>query len=370
MVRTHPDSVRARMVKFIELALAARIDVDVVTSNAVIKTIFKNLESHRRTKRASVRGAAVLSASDMTMKSDYFSQLFDDDREGNGAAKRMPIERPPPPEYLASGSLDFNFLTPQNGLSAGTPSSRKSGKWPSVAPNFLTSMIVKNKSSESLEAAGTPFEETIQQTANPPDSVYSATIGNEEDGLGPAPSKEFRHITKRYTSSSFIGDVIDKKFLASRQEVDDVLSGKVDGAAAAYSLEVELKEVTSLPNQTMTPMCTLSLGGEVLKAREANLQRKQGGHMIWNETLLFENVYNTYGTDLVVTIHFQDIFRIKNIFEWSSSEKEYLRAVIPLASLDLDERLDDWYLLSNCDGMIRLRLLLRPTTKRHLLGAT
>ena len=46
------------------------------------------------------------------------------------------------------------------------------------------------------------------------------------------------------------------------------------------------------------------------------------------------------------------------------------RAVIPLSALEVGEPLDDWYLVSNSDAMVRLCLLLRPAPSLGSSGRT
>lgn len=122
---------------------------------------------------------------------------------------------------------------------------------------------------------------------------------------------------------------------------------------AHFAVEVDVVEAANLPNNGVSPRCVVAVGGEERCVRDG--QHARNGRFTWAEHLRFERVYNLFGTDLECTVYSE---RPRG-FGRAPLEQSAHRVVIPLASLDVDQPLDDWFLLSNGDGRLRLRLVLR-----------
>ena len=98
----------------------------------------------------------------------------------------------------------------------------------------------------------------------------------------------------------------------------------------------------------MAPFVVVHVGQ---KRAESGVQRRTSRPR-WEERFDFE-VHNLYATDIRCDLH----TKAKKL-KGSEDHPILGRVVIPLASLDLDEPLDDWYLLNSGVGTLRVQLEL------------
>lgn len=264
-------------------------------------------------------------------RADLFTLLFDDGADGdddNRNASRGP-EAASRPAAWKLGSL---FQVPR------TRPLERGGSFASLGLDRLPTVALRaSEGSAEDEAAGRLGKSPLR--------------GKSVPRGGSASTKEtLRAVVKRYAQP---GEAA-KAWRTGDQgrAVDDIVSGRVKGRRAAWALEVDVIEATSLPPHH-TLKCTVRVGGEALDANAAKATRAQGGRVMWRDRLNFDKVYNLYGTDLTLVLAY------KGPQASGSNAAVEDTLTVPLASLDADSALDDWYLLSNSDGMVRLRLVLK-----------
>jgi hypothetical protein len=204
----------------------------------------------------------------------------------------------------------------------------------------------KSQARGKSSARGTSVARRGQSTARSQSTARNGNSALNKDAL--------RAVVKRYAQP---GDA--SKVWADRggQAVDDIVSGRTKGRRALWTLEVHVIEATSLPLQ-QSVKCKVLVGGEVGHASTTTATRGQGGRVLWNNHLTFEKIYNLYGTDLTLKLSYKGL----NLGSTAAVEDSF---TVPLACLDPDSALDDWYLLSNSDGMVRLRLVLKSNTQQQ-----
>jgi hypothetical protein len=242
---------------------------------------------------------------------------------------------------------------------------------PPAADRFSISMMVNLSALSRTHAVGAPKERP-----------GGAAKGGGLERQGSTLSKEMmKSVVRRYTAAG-TREAAGEAWMRSRLDVDDLVAGRVTGARPQFSLEAHLVEATSLPlrpGARLRPTASLTVGREVLETPPAlyalgaagsgeNGGRGgggQGGRVLWDEPFVFPEIFNLYGTDLAVTIRYAGNEPGggggggggEGVGGQAVAED---RLVVPLACLDVDAPLDDWYLLSGSDGMVRLRLVLRP----------
>jgi len=347
MVRTHPPQLHRRLVKFTELILVAREDVDTDTTHSVISTLVLHLESHRKSNQKSGRGQPPPGSSG---RADLFTLLFDDGNESD-------LELPPGDQVRVT-SVELAGTPPRQ----TTPPRRTTPRaaFESFGKEVRSAFFGKEKGAPGVSDPSETSHVTLVSDSTDRLSDLSATEPPPELGGPGGPKSVYAQpaVSRRRSLSKDRMRQVVKRYAAAGApagwqgggHVDDLVAGRVQGAVAQYALEVHLMEATSLP-ASAAHQCALSLrGADEQVTSKAQAQRRR---VIWNEHFRFDKVYNIYGTDLDVAIR-----PAKG--RTSKAAPEMDRVTIPLACLDLDQAVDDWYVLSKSGGMIRLRLLLRP----------
>jgi hypothetical protein len=351
VVRTHPTSLQGRLVKFVEICLNARADVNAATAHAAVASLVARLDAHNRSRQPTRPRAEG--------RTDLFTLLFDDDADGDGDGDD---DRDAARESEAASSRPAAWNL-GNLFQARTR--------PAEGGGFVASLGLERLSTVSLRASeGGGEDEAAGRVGKPQarrkSAARGATDGNAHAQRGrsaprgkSAPrgssmlNKEaLRAVVKRYAQP---GEAAQAWRTGDQgRAVDDIVSGRVKGRRAAWLLEVDVIEATSLPAHQAVA-CTVRVGSDARDANAAAATRAQGGRVLWRDRLTFENVYNLYGTDLTLVLAYKGTPGGNAVAEDTLT--------VPLASLDPDSALDDWYLLSNSDGMVRLRLVLKPHTQ-------
>jgi len=367
LVRAHPRHVHARLVKFIELILVARVDVDSETTHSAISTLVISLENHHHTSKKKNRSP--------NSRTDLFTLLFDDggveesDDEmesslsGANSPRSLSTHASPAPINGSSSKTVTErvlgtFFTRRN--SAPAPMSRMS--LVSESTDRLSSTDVLEQGTNSITAdVDAAIALTKNQASSSSDNLTSRlSCGvdmktNNHPARGSVLSKEMmRHVVMRYSANGGPTGALAQQWEGS--ETNKIVAN-VNASMIQHKLEVTIIEATSLPmTKGYAPKCTFAISEDIRKTALGKIDVHHR-RVLWNETFKFSKIYNIYGTDLDCSILYHNSTG-KNL----SSETPMDRFVIPLACLDIDQVLDDWYLLSQSNGMVRLRLLLRQVT--------
>jgi flagellar motor protein MotB len=450
LVRTHWRGLHARLVKFTELVLVAREDVDSDTTQQIISTMVLQLEAwHQKNPSSSNHHRAPPST-----RPDLFTLLYDDDSQQQQQEQQQQQQQQQQQkqkeqqqqqqqqggdeERVSEGELRTRLSSTDTGtsFSSSVPGGSivpggKSWSGSSKTPTFSLSSLFGGGSKQQQQQGGSVSrvrlvsdstdrlsalsanednfpegkvgnafdsddsddsdEDKMERTTPPP--IYSAPAAAA--AAVPPGSSQFskdvlKSVVKRYSASGSGLTLGAAKWTKSNTEVEDIVSGRSKGARAQYRLEVDLVEANAtsalggsggggaaVGESKYAPRCVLALGIDERTASDSKVEKKQGGtRVLWNEHFVFDKVYNVYGTDLDIALYKgrpprSTVGAVAGVaaspFTLTSSsssgsavsgEQPVGRVVIPLASLDLEQPLDDWYLLSNGGGL-RLRLTLR-----------